>query len=111
MPVLQTESVKGRAWDDSASNWSDIKTLPTEYVADNCQRYFDDLLVLINSEYGHFLDIIYQELKAIPTTLTFKRIEMDLSIVHEKVLPESSGSTRTAIDVYNLKESFRERRF
>jgi len=111
MPVLKTVSVKGEAWSDDRNNWSDVKRLPTDYVADNCERYFMELLVLINNEYGHFLDIIHQELKAVPTKLSFVRIEIDPSIGDGNGVRESSGTTRIGTDVYNLKEHFRERRF
>lgn len=116
MPLLQTESVKGRAWNDKNNSWADIKVLPTEYVADNCERYFEDLLALINNEYGRFLDLIYQELKAIPTSLTFDRSWDGILFTNEDILPPSSGSTSitasssSGVDIYKIKESFKAKR-
>jgi hypothetical protein len=109
MPLLQTSAMKGDGWDDRRNTWSDIQTLPTDYVADICTQYFAELQALINNEYARFYDVICQELKGIPTKLRFERVETGPLVVHEKFSAEPSGSTRVGVDVYNSKEMERLR--
>ena len=89
---------------------SDISALPTNYVVDSCGQYFEELVQLINSEYVRFLDIIYQELKAISTELTFVRLSDNFQIINSETNQAPSGSTGgrriVGINVYNLMDTF-----
>jgi hypothetical protein len=100
IPVIKTTLIKGDAWDDRISSWPQASTMDKVYVQDDAQTCFNDLLLLIDNQYGVFKDTILQELKSIPTQLKFEYNPTESLNPKEFVLMPS-GSTASSVP-FNL---------
>lgn len=102
IPFLKTSLINGTAWEDKHSLWNDVENMSTEYAADKLTDFFFQLLHLINDEYATFYNLIQEELKAIPTSLTFEH-NSAYYLKPETSLNVSGITISDAIDVYGFR--------
>lgn len=93
VPTLFTSEAKGINWNDNNNNWEDISNMNTNYICDNTNELFDELLEIINNEYAVFKDLIHKDLKKFNTRLVFEYDENKTPNNNNKLITSISGSS------------------
>jgi hypothetical protein len=79
-------------WEDKNANWSDAEKMEVKYVQDSVENFFNDMMTLVNNEYGVFKDLIHKELKEFNTELLYEySIQKDSP--YNRFIIQSSGTT------------------
>ena len=83
--------------------WSQSANLRIKQVEEICRKYFDEVLNLINTEYGRFFNHIKKELTKINTKISFEYHDRNL-VNNTSNQFENVGSTSgNGISVYNIQ--------
>jgi len=71
IPQFHTDSSNFFGW-TKEKTWNDAIIITKKYAEDVVAKYFNELIEILNSAYGHFYDEIMKELKNLKTKIKFE---------------------------------------